>query len=140
MSPAPTPFGWVHCWRGSVIVSGRGLETSRLVQCLRAWAARLAGRETDAEDAEALFAHGLGAQLAAQMTADQARRTDLYLRDLATRAEHLAADLSALEAAVDHPIREVGRRLAPSAEAVRGVAGSITEAAEDLGRTRAQTR
>lgn len=119
---------------------GRGLETSRLLRFLRAWAARLAGQDTDSEDAEALVAHGLGAQLAAQMSADQARRTDLYLRDLAGRAEHLAADLSALEVAVDELTREVGRRLGPSAEAVRGVATSITDAAEELGRTRARRR
>jgi hypothetical protein len=80
----------------------------------------------------------LAAQLAAQMTADQTRRTDLYLRDLAARAEHLAADLAALEAAADDPTREVGRRLGPSAAAVRGVATSITDAAEELGRARAE--
>jgi hypothetical protein len=100
----------------------------------------LAGQGTDTEDAEGLVAHGLGAQLAAQMTADQARRTDLYLRDLAARAEHLAADLAALEGAADEPTREVGRQLGPSAEAVRGVAMSIADAAEELGRTRARSR
>jgi hypothetical protein len=122
------------------LVSGRGLETSRQLQCLRAWAAQLAGRQADLEGDEALSTHGLGAQILAQTTADEARRTDLYLRDLAARAEHLAAELSALEVAADEPTREVGRRLGPSAEAVRGVAGSIMDAAEELGRTRARSR
>ena len=121
-------------------LSGRGLETGRLLYVLRAWAARLAGRQADLEGDEALRAHGLGAELLAQMTADEARRTDLYLRDLAARAQHLAAELSALEVAADEPTREVGRRLGPSAEAVRGVAGSITDAAEELGRTRGRSR
>jgi hypothetical protein len=121
-------------------VSGRGPETGRLLRFLRAWAARLAGRQAELEGDEALRTHGLGAEMLAQMTADEARRTDLYLRDLAARAEHLAAELSALEVAADEPTREVGRQLGPSAEAVRGVAGSITDAAEDLSRTRARGR
>ena len=121
-------------------MSGRGLETSRQLQFLRAWAAQLAGGQADLEGHEALRAHGLGAQVLDQMTADEARRTDLYLRDLAARAEHLAAELAALEVAADEPTREVGRRLGPSADAVRGVAGSITDTAEELGRTRARSR
>jgi hypothetical protein len=116
-------------------VAGQEHRPERLQRFLRAWAHRLSGRPASPEGDDALRSHGLGTALSAQMTADQARRTDLYLRDLAARAQQLAADLGALGAAGDEPTRQVGHRLGAAARAVGEAADEITDAAGDLGRS-----
>lgn len=125
--------------------SGRGKELDEMQRVehmrrfLLASADEFAGRPLEDLDADELPRYqrlqiALLPDLAAAEP-DRATRADLYLQELAPRAEQLAGDIEAARAALrdagDHSNQPIGHRLGDAARTVHSTVQAITQTTED---------